>query len=130
MGPEIHMEKCTGCGVCMQVCAEKMTGKRDHKLAVIQVIEKNRHWEMVTCNECGRCAEVCPADAISKDARGILIVDAAKCIGCGVCIDACPTGSMRKNPETGTAYKCVRCAGCVMSCKENVFQFPGVHEHK
>ena len=41
----------------------------------------------VTCNACLRH---CPVKAISHDAEGHPVVDAAKCIGCGACEFFCP----------------------------------------
>ena len=39
----------------------------------------------VACNHCGNpaCVRVCPTGAMHKDERGLVSVDAARCIGCG-----------------------------------------------
>lgn len=41
----------------------------------------------VACNHCGNpaCVRVCPTGAMHKDERGLVSVDAARCIGCGYC---------------------------------------------
>lgn len=124
MGPEIHMENCTGCKECMLACSEKLFGKKDASLAVIQVTKNDGHWEMKICNECGKCAEVCPVEAIHKDSRGILMIDDTVCVGCGTCVEACPSGLMRMAEGMTVPRKCIRCASCVLTCQHNVFQMP------
>lgn len=123
MGPEIHMENCTGCGACMQACSEKHFGTKDTAMALIQIREQAEKREMILCTECGKCAEVCPVDAIQRDERGILMIDKKVCAGCGACAEVCPVGLIRILDEN-IPQKCVRCAACVMSCEHNVFQIP------
>lgn len=51
----IHMDNCTSCDACFQVCRE----------GAIQVDGDNYSIDHMRCNECGKCYVVCPADAIS-----------------------------------------------------------------
>lgn len=50
------------------------------------------------CLRLGSCIRVCPEDAISKDAKGHIVVDEKKCIGCGKCTQVCPTHAIRLFP--------------------------------
>jgi molybdopterin-containing oxidoreductase family iron-sulfur binding subunit len=45
------------------------------------------------------CVEACSAEAISKRADGIVLIDQKKCVGSGACVDACPYGVPRLNPK-------------------------------
>jgi ferredoxin len=53
---ELSSEKCTGCGMCRQVCPHGVFGD-DRGKAVL----KDRD----ACMECGACALNCPAQAIT-----------------------------------------------------------------
>ena len=51
----VDVEKCTGCGACVDVCpVEAITVKND--VAVVDEAE---------CVECGACADECPNEALS-----------------------------------------------------------------
>lgn len=56
---KLDEEKCTGCGMCLEVCPHK-------------VLEMNRTHVRIqnrdACMECGACSRNCPFDAISVDA--------------------------------------------------------------
>ncbi len=45
------------------------------------------------CGGCGKCVSLCPTGAISRNAAGELVTDAAKCILCMACVAACPRGA-------------------------------------
>jgi NAD-dependent dihydropyrimidine dehydrogenase PreA subunit len=84
-------EKCTGCGMCLEVCPHevfRMNGKR------VQIRDRD------ACMECGACSANCPAGALSvksgvgcaaavingmlgrKDAGCCCVVDPDKPSGC------------------------------------------------
>ncbi len=42
------------------------------------------------CGGCGKCVRLCPVGAISRDAEGRLVTDAARCILCMACVACCP----------------------------------------
>jgi heterodisulfide reductase subunit A len=42
------------------------------------------------CNNCGECIQYCPAKAIEKTSKGVMI-NSISCMGCGVCVPKCPT---------------------------------------
>ena len=47
------------------------------------------------CSGCGTCILICPFGAISKDERGIAIVNEVLCKGCGTCAASCPERAIR-----------------------------------
>ena len=51
----VDVEKCTGCGACVDVCPVDAITVQDD-IAVVDEAE---------CVECGSCAEECPNDALS-----------------------------------------------------------------
>ena len=53
---ELNIDKCTGCGMCTQVCPHNVLAINNGKA---QIIDKN------SCMECGACAGNCPFMALS-----------------------------------------------------------------
>ncbi len=51
----VDVDKCTGCGVCVQSCPEKAIQLIDNKAYIINDI----------CRKCGKCVKICPIGAIS-----------------------------------------------------------------
>jgi len=56
---ELNVEKCTGCGMCMEVCP--------HEVFVIEN-RKARITDRDACMECGACARNCAAGAVTVKA--------------------------------------------------------------
>lgn len=56
---ELNVEKCVGCGMCLDVCPHEVLAL-DNGRARIQ----NRD----ACMECGACARNCPAGAVTVEA--------------------------------------------------------------
>ena len=63
----LYSDKCTGCGMCTEVCPHNVFEIRDRKAVVL---DRDR------CMECGACASNCAFNAISVD----------KGVGCAVAI--------------------------------------------
>lgn len=56
------------------------------------------------------CVSVCPTGASYKrEADGIVLIDADKCIGCKLCSWACPYGAREYSPTEGVMKKCTLC---------------------
>ncbi len=100
---------CMGCHSCEIAC------KQEHKLGVgprlVKVIEKAPDFIPVYCHHCARapCLESCPVGAISRNERGIVLIDNQLCIGCKECVEACPFGAMQFDENTEVAIKCDLC---------------------
>ena len=43
----------------------------------------------VACTGCTLCAKRCPQKCISGEAKGVHVIDQARCIKCGICEDVC-----------------------------------------
>lgn len=55
---EIFPEKCTGCGMCVEVCPHEVF-TLDNKKAIIQ--------DRDSCMECGACVNNCAFNAVAVD---------------------------------------------------------------
>lgn len=90
------------------------------------------------CLHLGSCIQVCPVNAISRDEKGIIMVDPVTCIGCRKCTLVCPTKVIRMIPasgshaiacnsnDTGARVRKICSVGCI-GCKicENKFPASG-----
>lgn len=52
---DFDRERCTGCGLCLQVCPHGVFAREGKK---IRMIARDR------CMECGACARNCPTEAV------------------------------------------------------------------
>lgn len=127
-----RLDRCMGCRSCQLACAtEHSAGKTlfaaatetprpRYRLYVERAEERN---VPLTCRHCdpAPCLEACIAGAISRDARGVVVHDADRCVGCWTCLMVCPYGVIGRKLEQRTAVKCDRCAdrevpACVSAC--------------
>jgi len=98
-----------GCHACEVAC------KQEHQLGVgprlVRVIEKSADFYPVYCHHCASapCKQACPVDAISRNEKGLVLIDKDICIGCKECLEACPFGAMQYNDDQETAVKCDLC---------------------
>ncbi|NOY14128.1 MAG: 4Fe-4S dicluster domain-containing protein [Deltaproteobacteria bacterium] len=122
-------DKCTGCNRCTYVCSAVKTGQFAPSRAHIQ-INNFPHKGFAApsiCFQCpgAPCHKACPANAISRNADDVVVVDAEKCTACGNCVTACPYGMIEQN-EQKVAYKCDCCDGdpaCVKECFSGALVF-------
>jgi len=104
-----YRKNCMGCHACEVAC------KQEHQLGVgprlVRVIEKSPDFYPVYCHHCAvaPCKEACPVDAISRNEKGLVLIDKEVCIGCKECLEACPFGAMHYNDDQETAVKCDLC---------------------
>lgn len=148
---------CTGCKACMAACKDK----NDLPVGVNwrRVVEYGGgtwvpyEWDKnimipsnvysyaisTACNHCMDpvCADVCPAEAITKRADGVVMIDADQCIGCRYCEWACPYGAPQFHEANSAMTKCDFCedlqaAGenpaCVDSCVMRALDFGELDE--
>lgn len=100
---------CMGCHACEVAC------KQEHMLGVgprlVRIIENAPDFVPVYCHHCANapCKKSCPVDAIYRNEKGIVLIDADLCIGCKECMEACPFGAMQFNDDAEVAIKCDLC---------------------
>lgn len=58
---ELFLERCTGCGMCIEVCPHEVFALQSKKVVIL---DKDR------CMECGACSSNCAFGALSVD-RGV-----------------------------------------------------------
>jgi MinD superfamily P-loop ATPase len=63
--PDVHLDKCTGCGRCGQLCQYS---------AIVCVKDKVLTFEEL-CHSCGGCMAVCPEDAIEEKQRKVGVAE-------------------------------------------------------
>lgn len=114
--------RCTGCNRCVYACSAVKEGMFMPSKARIKINNFPLEGYSVPsiCFQCPKpdCLEACPEEAIFKNERSVIVVDARKCDGCGDCVTACPYG-MIEQYSSGKAYKCDLCGGnpaCVAEC--------------
>lgn len=94
--PEVDLELCTGCGICVKECPRKIFALfplSDKVLALCKNPEKGsavRSACKVGCITCYVCEKKCPENAI-KMTNNLPVIDIDKCNLCGICVEVCPT---------------------------------------
>jgi len=105
----VFQKDCMGCHACEIAC------KQEHGLGVgprlIKVIEESPFYLPIYCHHCAKppCRDACPVEAISREERGIVLIDDELCIGCKSCVEACPFGAMQFDDDREIAVKCDLC---------------------
>lgn len=121
--------RCTGCNRCAYACAAVKEGMFMPSKARIKINNFPLQGYSVPsiCFQCPDpdCKKACSEEAIFKNERGVIVVDATRCSGCGDCVTACPYG-MIEQYASGKAYKCDLCGGtpaCVAECHFSALHF-------
>ena len=124
---KVDLTKCTGCRRCETACAFFHTGKINHHLSRIKVLNL---YEIgidgpVVCVQCQeRYCMRCPADALSMGNFGQVVASPTVCTLCGSCEKSCPIGAIELFDEI--VYVCDLCGGkpkCVEACTEHAIVF-------
>ncbi len=113
---------CMACLECVRACSQAFYKEFDPDKSCIQVVEKKGKVKPMACVQCGKCAEACPNNAITKNAKGVYMVNKKLCDGCGKCVEACPFGLMVKAETSPTSSKCIACGICAKACPMDVLE--------
>ena len=116
---KVNKDNCTGCRLCMQICAIEHFSEINPKKAALRIEAKfpdPGKYKPVVCILCGKCEEACPEKAISKNDIGAYVVDKEKCTNCGECIAVCPVDVIFQHPDLDHVIKCDLCMKCTELC--------------
>jgi len=96
---KVNRDNCTGCRLCLQICAIEHFSEINPKMAALRIEAKfpdPGKFRPFVCTQCGKCAEVCPYNAITVEVKKKTPaeVNTAACAGCGTCAAACPSGAI------------------------------------
>jgi Na+-translocating ferredoxin:NAD+ oxidoreductase RNF subunit RnfB len=109
MGPDglpvIDKSKCTGCGMCVKACPQKVLALALEATKGPYMFCSNRNTEkaglMKTCKaaciKCEMCVKNCPQKALVME-NGLPKVDRTLCNNCGTCYTKCPTKAIAAFP--------------------------------
>ncbi|MBS3873542.1 MAG: 4Fe-4S binding protein [Firmicutes bacterium] len=110
--------RCSGCKVCLTICALSHFGENNPKKGALRVEGKfpvPGVFEVAVCNQCGECAKVCPVDAI-RESDGVYILHREDCISCMNCVPVCPFNVLIVHNSESAPIKCDNCGDCVRYC--------------
>lgn len=130
----VNMERCVACKSCEIACAVNRSSlskrlpeaiyESPSPLARVRVEDAGTHNGFpIQCRHCedAPCLDACPAKALHRDARGLVLLHDERCIGCWMCVMVCPFGSPQPFRSVRKMIKCDRCVDmdapfCVESC--------------
>lgn len=109
--------KCTGCGVCEEVCSNAYYKVADREKSAIRVNpSESGGFAIAVCDQCGVCKEMCQIMALKTANNGVVQLSKKTCVGCLVCVGECLRDYMFYNDELPTPFKCVACGLCAKKC--------------
>ncbi len=117
--PHVRYDKCTGCGVCVDVCPRNLIDLYDATDEVFVMCKSHDKGAQVRkvcevgCVACGVCERSCPFEAITVQ-DGLAVVDREKCTKCGICAVECPYSCIWRKPHTDRAFITDKCNGCTI----------------
>ena len=116
---KVKRDKCTGCRLCLQICAIEHFNEINPKKAALRIEAKfpvPGKYRPYVCTQCGKCSEACPERAIFQNRLGAYIVDKEKCTNCGQCVEVCPVGVVFQYPDYNSVIICNFCMKCTELC--------------
>ncbi len=119
----IH-ENCSGCGICLMVCALENFREVNPSKAALRIegrFPAPGDYRIRLCDQCGQCAEACPVEAIHLE-NGIYIIHEEECTGCMICVEECPNGVLFEHKSMEMPIKCTLCGECVDACPRDALQ--------
>lgn len=117
--PSVNYERCTGCGVCVDVCPRNLIDLYDASHNIFVMCKSHDKGGTVKkicevgCIACGACERSCPFNAITVQ-DGLAVVDHMKCTSCGLCVMICPQKCIWRKPKEGRAFITNECNGCTI----------------
>ena len=109
--------KCTGCGICENVCSKAWNKEENRLKSAIQVtVGDSGGYSIAVCDQCGVCRGMCSVMALMTDDNGVVRLDKKACVGCLICVGECLRNYMFYNDDLPTPFKCIACGLCVKSC--------------
>ena len=116
---KVRRDMCTGCRLCLQICAIEHFSEINPKKAALRIEAKfpdPGKFRPFVCTQCGKCAEVCPEDAIDQNEIGAYIVDKERCTNCGECVAVCPVEVVFQHSDLEHVIICDFCMQCTEVC--------------
>lgn len=140
---------CSGCKACMIACKDKndlpvdINWRKVLECAYGQWVPHadgtfsqnvGAYYVSVACNHCedAPCIPACPTGAMQRVEKGIVAIDAARCVGCGNCRWSCPYSQPVINTEKKHMTKCDFCRdnlaqgkdpACVAACPSRALSY-------
>ena len=109
--------KCTGCGVCEEICSKTYYKTADKEKSAIRITaNESGAYDIAVCDQCGVCKEMCSIMALSTASNGVVRLDKKTCVGCLVCVGECLRDYMFYNDDLPTPFKCIACGLCAKQC--------------
>lgn len=119
----VDPKRCVYCRTCELMCSFKHTSEFNPRYSNVSVFQYE-HAAItvpVMCMQCDEaaCAAICPTHALQRNAEGVVVHDASKCLVCKMCVSACPLGNVSYSPGMRSIHKCDMCGGepqCAKFC--------------
>ena len=109
--------KCTGCGVCEEVCSKAYYKAADKEKSAIRIsAEEQGGYAVTVCDQCGECRGMCSMMSLMTAENGVVRLDKKTCVGCLICVAECLRGYMRYHDDMPTPFKCIACGLCAKQC--------------
>jgi Fe-S-cluster-containing hydrogenase component 2 len=112
----VYAEKCTGCGICEDVCSQAYFKVKDKAKSAIRVTVDDKSYRIEVCDQCGDCTKMCSPLAVTRANNGVVRITKEKCVGCLICVGECLRGFMHYHDDEPVPFKCIACGLCTKKC--------------